>query len=53
MPPAMGTAPKDQDWEAQPALKICATGGLSKKDTEKAGAVIRHAITKIMTRKRS
>lgn len=37
----------------QPALKICATIGLSKKEIEKAGITIRHAITKVMTRKTS
>lgn len=37
----------------QPALKVCVTNGLSKKEMEKAGIVIRHAITKVMTRKTS
>ncbi|KAI0023916.1 pyridoxal phosphate-dependent transferase [Xylariomycetidae sp. FL0641] len=35
----------------QPALKVCITSGLSKKEIEKAGTTIRHAITKVMTRK--
>jgi len=35
----------------QPALKVCITTGLSKKEIEKAGVTIRHAFTKIMTRK--
>ena len=35
-----------------PALKICLTIGLTKKEIEKAGVTIRHAVTKIMTRKR-
>ncbi|KAF4121609.1 serine palmitoyltransferase [Geosmithia morbida] len=35
----------------QPALKVCITTALSKKDIEKAGTTIRHAITKVMTRK--
>lgn len=39
------------DWTLQPALKICVTSALSKKDIEKAGITIRHAITKIMTKK--
>ncbi|KAK4124566.1 PLP-dependent transferase [Parathielavia appendiculata] len=34
-----------------PALKVCVTSALSKKDVEKAGVTIRHAITKVMTRK--
>jgi hypothetical protein len=43
--------PGDDGWRVQPALKVCITSGLSKKEIEKAGVVIRHAITKIMTRK--
>ncbi|KAF7562122.1 hypothetical protein G7046_g2004 [Stylonectria norvegica] len=45
--------PKDGSWFVQPALRICITSGLSKKDTEKAGVIIRHAITKVMSRKTS
>ncbi|KAH7243191.1 serine palmitoyltransferase component [Fusarium solani] len=45
--------PKDGVWYAQPALRICITSALSKKDIEKAGVTIRHAITKVMTRKTS
>ncbi|KAJ2976652.1 hypothetical protein NQ176_g4824 [Zarea fungicola] len=44
---------KTNDWYAQPALKVCVTSGLSKKDVEKAGTTIRHAISKVMTRKSS
>ncbi|KAI1454639.1 aminotransferase class I and II [Annulohypoxylon moriforme] len=40
-----------KDINIQPALKVCITSGLSKKEIEKAGVTIRHAITKIMTRK--
>lgn len=42
---------KDGSWIVQPALKVCVTSGLSKKDIEKAGQTIRHAITKVMTKK--
>lgn len=42
---------RDTTWTLQPALKVCVTSGLSKKETEKAGTTIRHAITKVMTRK--
>ncbi|KAK4111660.1 PLP-dependent transferase [Canariomyces notabilis] len=45
------TSLKDGTWAVQPALKVCVTTGLSKKDIEKAGVTIRHAITKVMTRK--
>jgi 1,3-beta-glucan synthase len=44
---------KDEDWKLQPALKVCITTGLSKKEIEKAGVTIRHAITKVLTRKSS
>lgn len=37
----------------QPALKVCVTNGLSKKEIEKAAITIRHAITKVMTRRTS
>ncbi|KAH7349386.1 serine palmitoyltransferase [Plectosphaerella cucumerina] len=43
----------DAKWTPQPALKVCVTSGLSKKEMEKAGTTIRHAITKVMTRKSS
>lgn len=43
--------PKDESWAIRPALKVCITSGLSKKEIEKAGTTIRHAITKVMTRK--
>ncbi|KAK2738558.1 serine palmitoyltransferase component [Myotisia sp. PD_48] len=35
-----------------PALKVCLTTGLSRKEVEKAGTIIRHAITKILRQKR-
>ncbi|RYP69803.1 hypothetical protein DL771_005912 [Monosporascus sp. 5C6A] len=47
------SALKDNDLAVQPALKVCITSGLSKKEIEKAGVTIRHAITKVMTRKSS
>lgn len=40
-----------KDITIKPALKVCITSGLSKKEIEKAGVTIRHAVTKIMTRK--
>ena len=53
MPVAAGSNGKDGDWKLQPALKVCITTGLSKKEIEKAGVTIRHAITKVLTRKTS
>ncbi|RCI07545.1 hypothetical protein L249_1662 [Ophiocordyceps polyrhachis-furcata BCC 54312] len=52
-PYAHAIAAKDGSWSAQPAIKVCVTSALSKKDIEKAGVTIRHAITKVMTRKAS
>lgn len=51
--PAMQSvgAAKHESWAIQPAIKVCITSGLSKKEIEKAGVTIRHAITKVMTRK--
>jgi serine palmitoyltransferase len=46
-----GTA-KDLIWEAPPALKVCVTTGLTKKELEKAGTVVRHAITKVIKSRR-
>jgi serine palmitoyltransferase len=51
MPIAQSVGSNDGSWTVTPALKVCITTGLSKKDIEKAGTVIRHAITKVMTRK--
>jgi serine palmitoyltransferase len=51
MPIATDVGPKSGGWSPQPALKVCVTSGLSRKDIEKAGTTIRHAITKVMTRK--
>lgn len=48
MPDTVGA--KEQGWQAPPAIKVCMTTALSKKEIEKAGVVIRHAITKIMKR---
>ena len=52
MPRPVNSTPKDVDWEFQPALKVCITSGLSKKEIEKAGVIIRHAITKIINKRK-
>jgi len=51
MPVSNHTLLKGGDWTVTPAFKICVTSALSKKDIEKAGVTIRHAVTKVMTRK--
>lgn len=35
-----------------PALKVCVTIGLTRKEIEKAGTIIRHAITKVISKKK-
>ena len=52
MPRAIFATAKDTGWELQPALKVCITSGLSKKEIERAGIIIRHAITKVIKQKR-
>lgn len=53
MPAGPSTNGKLEDWKLQPALKVCVTTGLTKKEIEKAGVTIRHAITKVLTKKTS
>ena len=50
MPVPIGASQRDleKEWQPRPALKVCITNGLSKKETEKAGIIVRHAITTIM-----
>ncbi len=52
MPRAINATAKDIGWELQPALKVCITTGLTKKEIERAGITIRHAITKIVNRRK-
>ncbi len=51
MPITNHTSLKDGNYTVHPALKVCVPSALSKKDVEKAGVTIRHAVTKVMTRK--
>ncbi|KAI9723590.1 MAG: hypothetical protein M1812_000890 [Candelaria pacifica] len=52
MPRALHTTAKQVEWELQPALKVCMTTGLTRKEIERAGTTIRHAITKIISRRK-
>ncbi|KAK4697119.1 serine palmitoyltransferase, partial [Lecanoromycetidae sp. Uapishka_2] len=52
MPRAVNATIRDVGWELQPALKVCITSGLSRKEIEKAGITIRHAITKVVNKRR-
>ncbi|KAK5075220.1 serine palmitoyltransferase component [Lithohypha guttulata] len=49
---AAASGAKSDIYTHRPALKICLTNGLSKKEVEKAGTTVRHAITKIVTKKK-
>lgn len=51
-PLGLGLNPRDAGWQPTPALKVCVTSGLTRKETEKAGTTIRHAITKIVSRRK-
>lgn len=51
-PLGLGVNPRDAGWQPLPSLKVCVTSGLTKKETEKAGTIIRHAITKIVSRRK-
>lgn len=51
MPKPLGVAVKDYGWQSMPALKVCVMTGLTRKEIEKAGVTIRHAITKIVTKR--
>lgn len=54
MPPALGVAPREleKEWRATPALKVCVMNGLTKKEVERAGTIVRHAITSVMKGKK-
>lgn len=52
MPRAVNATVRDVGWELQPGLKVCLTSGLSRKEIERAGITIRHAITKIVNKRR-
>ncbi|MCJ1367349.1 serine palmitoyltransferase component [Acarospora aff. strigata] len=52
MPRAMYAPSKDDGWRVQAALKVCITSGLTRKEVERAGTTIRHAITKMVSRRR-
>jgi len=51
-PLGLGLNPRDAGWQPTPALKVCCTTGLTRKETEKAGTIIRHAITKIVSKRK-
>lgn len=54
MPAPLNVPARDlaKEYKPQPAIKVCVTTGLSRKETEKAGTVVRHAVTTIMRGKK-
>ena len=54
MPAALGMSPRDlaKEWYAAPGIKVCVTNGLSRKEIERAGTVVRHAITTVLKGKK-
>ncbi|KAI9788616.1 MAG: serine palmitoyltransferase component [Peltula sp. TS41687] len=53
MPVSSDGKQKVVTWRQPPALKVSVTIGLSRKEIEKAGVTIRHAITKIFNKRKS
>ncbi|KAF3916607.1 hypothetical protein ABW20_dc0103619 [Dactylellina cionopaga] len=51
-PQGMSKGPKWFGWNPTVAIKVFVSTGFSKKDCEKAGGVIRSAVTKVVGRKR-
>ena len=52
MPSSLHAARAGAEWQPTPALKVCVTTALTRKEVEKAGTVIRHAATKVVTRRK-
>lgn len=52
MPLTIGASAREQPWQPQPALKICMTSGLTKKEVENAGTNIRRALHTVMERRK-
>jgi len=53
-PPELGSSQREENdrWQPKPAIKVFLTTGLSKKEIERAGVEIRHAVTKIMQKRK-
>jgi len=54
LPPELGASPREEQdrWQPKPAIKVCVTTGLTRKEIERAGVEIRHAVTKIMQKRK-
>lgn len=53
MPLPLGASAKDLGWQPQPAVKVCVTIGLSRKEIERAGQTIQQAVAKIVKSRKS
>jgi len=53
-PPELGASQREENdrWQPKPAVKVLLTTGLTKKEIERAGVEIRHAITKVMQKRK-
>jgi hypothetical protein len=52
MPIAIGSNSREQPWQPRPALKVCMTSGLTKKEVESAGTNIRRSLHVVMERRK-
>ncbi|KIW00396.1 uncharacterized protein PV09_08105 [Verruconis gallopava] len=52
MPLAIGVSSREQPWQPQPALKVCMTSGLTKKEVESAGQTIRRSLHTVMEKRK-
>lgn len=50
MPLPLGMSQREvgQEWQPRPGVKVCVSIGLSRQEVEKAGRVVRHAVTSVM-----
>lgn len=52
-PPTLGASARDTpEWQPRPAFKVLVTIGLTRKETERAGVVIRNAVAKVIARRK-
>jgi hypothetical protein len=52
MPLTIGASSREQSWQPHPALKVCMTSGLTKKEVENAGTNIRRSLHTVMERRK-
>ncbi|KAF2405208.1 PLP-dependent transferase [Trichodelitschia bisporula] len=52
IPQILGSTARDASWQPRPALKVCVSAVLSKKEIEAAGTVVRRATYGVMERRK-